>query len=219
MRQERVEEYLGAIYRLRIDDETPVPLSQLTAYFEFSPVSVHEMVQKLEAEGWVTYHPYRGVVLTVAGNETALSLLRRHRLWERFLTDTLSLPWDEAHVIAGDLEHVATDEVTERLAVFLGEPEACPHGGPIPPRARNASELCLCSLSIGAEARVSRISPETPERLRLAADWQLTPGRALKVVVQAEAATEVLVAGEAREKMRAITVPVEHAQAIWLEPM
>jgi DtxR family transcriptional regulator, Mn-dependent transcriptional regulator len=219
VRQERVEEYLGAIYRLRADAETPLPLSQLTAHFDFSPVSVHEMVQKLEVEGWVTYHPYRGVTLTDTGEETALSLLRRHRLWERFLTDVLSLPWDEAHVIAGGLEHVVTEEVTERLAAFLGEPEACPHGAPIPPQARNASELCLCSLPVGAEARVSRIAPETPERLRLAAAWRLTPGRDLRVLAQAETATEVLVAGAQAETPRTVVVPNEHAQFIWLEPL
>jgi DtxR family transcriptional regulator, Mn-dependent transcriptional regulator len=219
MRLERIEEYLGAIYRLRADAETPVPLAQLTAYFEFSPVSVHEMVQKLEAAGRVTYHPYKGVTLTAEGEEMALSLLRRHRLWERFLTDKLALSWDEAHEVAGNLEHAATEGVTERLATYLGEPDACPHGAPIPPQVRSASEVCLCSLPVGAEARVSRIAPETPERLRLAATWQLTPGRDLKVLAQVEAATEVLVSGAAIEKGRTIAVPLEHAQAIWLEPM
>jgi len=219
MRQERVEEYLGAIYRLRVDGETPVPLSQLTAYFDFSPVSVHEMVLKLDAEGWVAYHPYRGVTLTESGEEVALALLRRHRLWERFLTDMLELPWDAAHEIAGGLEHVATEQVTERLAAFLGSPQACPHGGPIPPQARSKEELCLRSVPVGAEARVSRIAPETPERLRLAADWLLTPGRDLRVVAQIDDATEVLVAHQSAEAAVPIVVPSEHAQAIWLELM
>ena len=124
MLQERVEEYLGAIYRLRIDTETPLPLSQLTEYFGFSPVSIHEMVQKLDDRGWVLYHPYRGVTLTDSGEDAALALLRRHRLWERFLADVLDLPWDEAHVIAGQLEHAAPEVVTERLADFLGDPTA-----------------------------------------------------------------------------------------------
>ncbi|MCU0521187.1 MAG: metal-dependent transcriptional regulator [Anaerolineae bacterium] len=218
MRQERVEEYLGAVYRLREDADAPVPLSRLTEYFGFSPVSVHEMVQKLEEEGWVHYHPYRGVTLSGVGLAAAMAVLRRHRLWERFLTDKLALPWDEAHEAAGDLEHAATEEVTERLATFLGEPDACPHGAPIPPQVQSASEICLCSLPVGAEARVSRIAPETPERLRLAAAWQLTPGRDLRVLAQGDAATEVLVYRAAAEMERTVAVPFEHAQAIWLEP-
>ena len=163
---ERAEEYLGAIYRLRVDAETPLPLSQLTEYFGFSPVSVHEMVQKLNDKEWVLYHPYRGVTLTESGEEAAQALLRRHRLWERFLADVLDLPWDEAHAIAGQLEHAAPEQVTERLAVFLGDPTVCPHGGPIPPHMDQLPDHCLGGLAVGAEARVTRIAPETPDRLR-----------------------------------------------------
>jgi len=74
MRQERVEEYLGAIYRLRAAAETPLALAKLTTYFGFSPVSVHEMIKKLSVQGWVIYHPYHGVTLTAAGESIALAL-------------------------------------------------------------------------------------------------------------------------------------------------
>ena len=116
---------------------SPVPLSVLGEYFGFSPVSIHEMVQKLSQRGWIVYHPYRGVTLTESGEEVALALLRRHRLWERFLTDMLHVPWDEAHEMAGNLEHAAPESVTERLAELLGDPDSCPHGEPIPPSERH----------------------------------------------------------------------------------
>ncbi len=211
---ETVEEYLGAVYRLRADSKTPLPLSQLAEYFGFSPVSIHEMVQKLNDRGWVLYHPYRGVTLTESGEAAALALLRRHRLWERFLADVLELPWDEAHAIAGQLEHAAPEQVTERLAVFLGDPSVCPHGGPIPPSRGPLFEYCLGSLALGAEARVTRIAPETPERLRLAAELGMVPGRYVKVRAQDDRAIEVEVFGE---EGGVVQVPIDHAKAIWLE--
>lgn len=214
MRQERVEEYLGAVYRLRSDADTPLPLSQLTEYFGFSPVSVHEMVQKLEEGGWVQYHPYRGVTLTQTGTDAALALLRRHRLWERFLSDVLELPWDEAHTVAGNLEHAAPEAVTERLSTFLGEPSACPHGGPIPPQATSGLEQCLGSLGVGVEARVTRIAPEAPDLLRRVGELSLTPGSLVRVIAQTTEATDVaLLAQGGREA----AVQAADARAVWLE--
>ncbi|MCJ7549835.1 MAG: metal-dependent transcriptional regulator [Anaerolineae bacterium] len=213
MQQDRVEEYLGAIYRLRGDAETPVPLSQLAQHFGFSPVSVHEMVQKLNSRGSVRYHPYRGVTLTEMGEEAAMRLLRRHRLWERFLTDILEVAWDEAHEIAGRLEHVATELVTDRLAAFLGDPQACPHGAPIPPQARSSSEVCLRSLREGAEAYITRIAPEVPALLQRLLESVIVPGRRVQVLSQSAAGTEVLIAGAATP----VRVPAEDAGCVWLE--
>jgi len=213
MQQDRVEEYLGAIYRLRGDAETPVPLSRLAEYFGFSPVSVHEMVQKLDSKGSVRYHPYRGVTLTEMGEGAAMRLLLRHRLWERFLTDILEIPWDEAHEIAGKLEHVATGLVTDRLAAFLGDPQACPHGAPIPPQARSSSEVCLRNLPEGARAQITRIAPEIPALLQRLRKGGVVPGRRAQVFSQTAAGTEVLIA----EAATPVHVPVEDASSVWLE--
>jgi len=213
MQQDRVEEYLGAIYRLRDDAETPVPLSQLAQHFGFSPVSVHEMVQKLNSRGSVRYHPYRGVTLTEMGEEAAIRLVRRHRLWERFLTDILEIPWDEAHEIAGRLEHVATGLVTDRLAAFLGDPQACPHGAPIPPQARSSSEVCLRSLPEGGQAHLTRIAPEIPALLQRLHESGVVPGRRVQILSQTAAGTKVLIA----EAATPVHVPAEDAGCIWLE--
>ena len=213
MQQDRVEEYLGAIYRLRDDAETPVPLSQLAQHFGFSPVSVHEMVQKLDSKGSVRYHPYRGVTLTEMGEEAAMHLLLRHRLWERFLTDILEIPWDEAHEIAGRLEHVATGLVTDRLATFLGNPQACPHGAPIPPRARSSSEVCLRSLPEGAQARIILIAPEIPALLQRLHESGVVPGSRVRVLSQSAAGTEVLIA----EAATPVHVSLKDAGSLWLE--
>jgi DtxR family Mn-dependent transcriptional regulator len=213
--QESVEEYLGAISRLRESPVTPLPLAQLTQYFGYSPVSVHEMVQKLNEAGWVTYHPYRGVTLTDVGESEAQSLLRRHRLWERFLTDVLDVSWSEAHTVAGRLEHVATEEVTERLAGFLGDPQACPHGAPIPPQVRSITERCLSGVPTGAAARLTRIAPEMPERLARLEALGLTPGCRMKVVAQhvGEVTTIVKVASPEQR----LDVLAHDAAAVWVE--
>jgi DtxR family transcriptional regulator, Mn-dependent transcriptional regulator len=202
MQQDRVEEYLGAIYRLRAGAETPVPLSQLAAYFGFSPVSVHEMVQKLKSKGSVRYHPYRGVTLTDMGEEAAIRLVRRHRLWERFLTDILEIPWDEAHEIADKLEHVATGLVTDRLAAFLGDPQA-----------RSSTELCLKSLPEGVQAQITLIAPEIPALLQRLHESGVVPGRCVQILSQSAVGTEVLIA----EAATSVHVPAEDAGSIWLE--
>jgi DtxR family transcriptional regulator, Mn-dependent transcriptional regulator len=132
MAQQHAEEYLGAIFRLRKEPEDPLPLPRLQTYFGYSPISIHEMVQKLEEQGYIIYIPYRGVVLSQAGEQVAAALIRRHRIWERFLTDMLAIPADSVHQVAGELEHAAPELVTERLSLLLGQPEACPHGSLIP---------------------------------------------------------------------------------------
>lgn len=211
MVRERAEEYLGAIYRLREDADSPVPLSKLGEYFGFSTVSIHEMVVKLVGRGWIDYHPYHGVTLTESGAEVARALLRRHRLWERFLIDRLHIPWDEAHEIAGCLEHAAPELVTERLSELLGDPEQCPHGAPIPPASKSHQDECLAGLPEGAEGRISRISPETVERLHQVQTWGMMPGSLIRVHAQGQAGTSVEVNG------RRVHVPAADAQAVWTE--
>ncbi len=133
MRTENTEMYLGAIFRLRENMNTHLPLKRLQEYFDFSPISIHEMISKLEEEGLVEYRRYYGVRLTGAGEAVASNMVRRHRIWEVFLTRMLGVETTRAHEVADQLEHAAPAEVTERLADLLGKPEACPHGSLIPP--------------------------------------------------------------------------------------
>lgn len=209
--RECIEDYLGAIYRLRVAPESPLPLSALGEYFGFSPVSIHEMVQKLSQQGWINYYPYRGVTLNARGEAVALALLRRHRLWERFLTDMLDVPWAEAHEIAGTLEHAAPESVTERLSALLGDPVSCPHGVPIPPSECTYIDTCLRQVPLGARGRVTRIAPESGDILRDVQGWGLLPGRQITVVEKHEA--DIIVQVEER----LVSIPVENANVIWIE--
>ena len=213
MIRESEEEYLGAIYRLRTSATKPLPLSQLSGYFKYSPVSVHEMVQKLVSLDCIEYHPYRGTTLTAKGEDIARSLLRRHRLWERFLTDVLNIPWEDAHEIAGSLEHAATGLVTERLSEFLGEPDSCPHGGVIPPAELDFDDICLVTVPKGSVAKITRIAPETPGLLHRVRALQLQPGYKINVLEHSDDFTKVVC------EERIVDVASRDAQRIWAEVM
>lgn len=209
-----IEDYLGAIYRLREAPAIPLPLAQLQEHFSFSRVSIHEMVQKLAQHALITYHPYRGVTLTPEGESIAAALVRRHRLWERFLTDMLQLPWDEAHAIAEQLEHAAPEIVTERLANLLGEPESCPHGGPIPP---STFETPGTPLNTGAPEQayvVARVFPELPEALHMLDTLGIGLHTPLHILEQRADATMVSL-----PDARVVTLPLAISAAIWVVPI
>jgi len=162
-----IEHYLKAIYEQRGKDQV-VPLPALAKYLSISMVSVNEMVKKLVKRGLITYEPYKGVVLTPEGRTQAVTVIRRHRLWERFLADVLGLGWDQVHAEACRLEHATSALVEEHLAQFLGWPETCPHGYPVPtPEGEIAHKvtLPLSDLEPGQRGIVLRV-PEVPEILQ-----------------------------------------------------
>jgi len=172
-----IEDYIGAIFRLQSGTEDQLPLSALQDFFGFSPISIHEMIQKLESLGLVEYQPYRGVKLTVKGRESAQSLVRRHRIWEVFLTDELHVPMDDAHQLAGDLEHAAPDWITERLFQHLGEPDRCPHGSMIGEDQSHCSEKLIKDFQVNIPMIITRIYPERKNVLEQADSMGIYPGK------------------------------------------
>jgi len=139
---ENAQMYLVTILRLG-QDGWPVPLSKVAAAVGVSAVSANLMCRKLEDEGLADYTPYRGVAVTDAGRRLATGILRRHRLWEVFLVDHLSIETSEAHDMACRLEHATSDLLADRLASFLSFPEVNPQGQPIP--ATSNEQLTLLS--------------------------------------------------------------------------
>ncbi len=190
MISQSVEEYLEAIYKLA-EDGAPAGIPALAERLGVSSVSANEMVRRLERDGLVTYAPYKGVTLTAEGEARALNILRRHRLWERFLVDVLAMPWEEAHEAACGLEHVSSPSLIDRLERFLGEPDTCPHGHAVPTAtgqiaARNGHPLS--DLAEGDEAVVVQVPEEEPGVLTYLSGLGLRPGTA--VVVEAIAPFE-----------------------------
>jgi DtxR family Mn-dependent transcriptional regulator len=182
---ESVEEYLEAICKLG-EMGQPVAVSALAKHLEISSVSANEMVRKLVGQELALYEPYKGVSLTPAGQAQALVVIRRHRLWERFLTDVLGLSWDQVHEEACRLEHVTSPLVEERLAQFLGEPEACPHGHPMPTAEGEMAVEAGCplaELTAGQKARILRVPEGDVALLQYLATLGLKP----QAMVQVEA--------------------------------
>ena len=125
-----LEEYLEAIHELE-EEGTQVIQARLAERLGHSAPSVSEMVRRLSADGYIKVKQ-RSILLTAKGRSRAESVVRKHRLAERLLTDVIGLPWHKAHVEACRWEHVMSDEVEERLVKLLNNPTTCPHGNPIP---------------------------------------------------------------------------------------
>jgi DtxR family transcriptional regulator, Mn-dependent transcriptional regulator len=125
-----LEEYLEAIHELGEEGMTVIQ-ARLAERLGHSAPAVSEMIKRLRDEGYIQAKG-RSLSLTDSGRAVAESVVRKHRLAERLLTDIIGLPWDKAHLEAGRWEHVISDEVEARLIELLGHPSTCPHGNPIP---------------------------------------------------------------------------------------
>lgn len=127
------EDHLKALYALGESKPSSwVSTTQMASHLGVKPPSVTAMVQVLAELGWAEHRPYHGARLTPTGRKLALSLVRKHRLWETFLVDRLGFGWEKVHDIAEQLEHVDSVELVERLDAYLGHPQSDPHGDPIP---------------------------------------------------------------------------------------
>ena len=126
------ENYIKAIFKLANEFGGEVTTSTLAEYLATKASSVTDMIQKLADKKLVNYKKYHGVTLTHPGEELAVKMLRKHRLWELFLYRTLGFKWDEIHDIAEELEHIKSELLIERLDKFLNFPQKDPHGDPIP---------------------------------------------------------------------------------------
>jgi DtxR family transcriptional regulator, Mn-dependent transcriptional regulator len=172
------EEYCETIFELR-EDEVDVIQARIAERLEVSRPAVSEMIHRLEKADLVSVDG--GVIrLTEDGAQLAESVVRRHRLAERFLTDILGLSWAEAHGEAGKWEHVISERVEDAMSRLLGDPTTCPHGNPIPGSDYSAPDaVALDELDVGAEFTVTRIPEElefTPGLLEFLEDSSLQPG-------------------------------------------
>ena len=126
------ENYLKAILKLSGSPDGTVSTNAIAAQLDTSAASVTDMLKKLSDKELITYQRYKGASLTDDGQRIATTLVRKHRLWEVFLVQSLGMTWDEVHEIAEELEHIQSDRLIDRLDHFLGHPKFDPHGDPIP---------------------------------------------------------------------------------------
>jgi DtxR family Mn-dependent transcriptional regulator len=175
-----VENYVKTIFQIcSAQSGKPAATGQLAAALNVSPGTVTSMLKTLSESGLATYTPYEGVRLTPAGNALALRVMRRHRLIELFLAQTLSLAWDEVHEEAEHMEHAVSDRLVDRIDVYLGHPQVDPHGDPIP-RADGSLETpasrTLAECQVGSQFRLARVVDQSPEFLRFLTESGLTLG-------------------------------------------
>jgi DtxR family Mn-dependent transcriptional regulator len=181
---ESMEMYLKTILELEEDADEPVAISQIAERLGVSAVSATEMVKRLVERDMVVHTPYKGVELTPLGRRRGFSVLRRHRLWERFLVDELHIAWERSHDLACRLEHATADEVTEALADFLGNPATCPHGNLIPTADGALNEpptTPLSEMEIGQKGIIARIYREETTLLDYLAERGVLPGLRVEV--------------------------------------
>ena len=126
------ENYLKAIYHLAMRNDAIVSTNAIAKKMHTKASSATDMIKKLSEKGLVNYQKYKGVHLTEKGRLAAVSVIRKHRLWEVFLVKKLNFSWDEVHEVAEQLEHIKSEKLTQPLDVFLEYPTKDPHGDPIP---------------------------------------------------------------------------------------
>lgn len=179
-----VENYLKAMYHLQGAGDR-VKTKALAEALDVSHASVSNMLQSLAGEDLVDYQRYKGAVLTDEGRATALNVIRKHRLIEMFLVETLSYTWDEVHHEAENLEHSVSDQLAQRIDDFLGNPQFDPHGDPIPTADGKIHHLeahPLAETSPGEDVIFTRVLDQNPQLLRYLSGLGLSPGTRLQVL-------------------------------------
>jgi DtxR family transcriptional regulator, Mn-dependent transcriptional regulator len=168
------EEYLQTMYWLQ-EAGLPITGANIARAMQVSAPTVHEMLGRLESDGYVDRAADKSLTFTASGREHASDIVRRHRLIERFLTDVFDIPWDQVHEEAERLEHWMSPVVEERMLKAIGDSKTCPHGHPIFEGAREQG-VPLADVEEGANVRILRFENEAEDLLHYLMDAGLQPG-------------------------------------------
>src|SRR6266566_3572581 len=183
------EEYLQTMFWLQ-EAGLQINGANIARAMQLSPPTVHEMIGRLEGDGYVERADDKSLTFTERGRGEAQAIVRRHRLIERFLTDVLGIPWDEVHEEAERLEHAMSPVLEERMLAAIGDAKTCPHGHPLVAGERERGAL-LADVEPGAKVRVLRFENEAEELLHYLKESGLHPG--LEGTLASSDADEVVV--------------------------
>lgn len=179
------EEYLEAVYDLSVDG-APAKTNEIAERMHIAPASATEMVQRLSADGLLSYEKYKGALLTEKGMRLARRIKRKHRLIERFLVDVLGAKKNEFHEEACKLEHVISDESERRICQITNNPRFCPDGDPIPEcedgdcaRCSERPAVALMELEDGEEGEITHLKCDDAARIRRLISMGFVPGRSV----------------------------------------
>lgn len=178
------ENYLKAIYKLQETNGEVVATSALAQVMGVHAPSVTDMLKRMAGKKLVTYQKSKGVKLTERGRQVAVGIIRNHRLWEVFLVDKLGYKWDEVHDLAEQLEHIHSEDLTNKLDKFLGFPIADPHGDPIPDAngvLPKSKAVLLSTLKINEQGTFTGVTDHTAAFLNYLDKAGISLGNIIKV--------------------------------------
>jgi DtxR family Mn-dependent transcriptional regulator len=201
---EAEEEYLQSLFWLH-EAGLPMTGANLARAMQLSAPTVHEMIGRLERDGYVTRDSDRSIRFTDPGREHAEQIVSRHRLIERFLTDVVGVPWDDVHEEAEHLEHAMSPRFEAYVRVAVGDAKTCPHGHPIAAGHR-IEGVPLADVEPGASVRILRFENEAEDLLHYLKAAGIEPGMQgtltarddAEVVVEADGARHALTASVAQ---------------------
>jgi len=206
------EEYLQTIFWLK-EARLPMTAANVARAMQLSAPTVHEMVGRLERDGYITRDADKAIAFTESGDRHAAEVVSRHRLIERFLTDVLGIPWDEVHEEAERLEHAMSPVLEERMRGAIGDAKTCPHGHPIVAGAR-VEGVPLADVQAGASVRILRFENEAEDLLRYLKLAGLEPG--LEGTLARSDEDEVVVSADGQE--RTVTRSVAETVSVLADP-
>lgn len=183
------ENYLKAIFKLSFPGTEAASTNAIAKEMSTAPASVSDMLKRLSSKGLINYEKHRGATLSEKGLPYALYLVRKHRLWEVFLEQTLGFKWDEVHDIAEQLEHIQSRDLIERLDAFLGYPKFDPHGDPIPDSSGKINQpesVALTKLEVGKGGEVIGVGNHSSNFLKYLDQQKLGVGTNIQVLERFE---------------------------------
>ena len=191
------EDYLKCLYHLQ-QGKKSVSTNEIANYLSMKPSSVSDMLKKLAEKKCVNYLKYKGSLLTKKGELIALSIIRKHRLWETFLVNKLGFSWSKVHNIAEQLEHVNSEELIDKLDHFLAYPQIDPHGDPIPQKNGTIAELnqkLLSELEDGEKGVITGIKKGTPSLLNFLDQKKIKLGDQIQLIsiIEFDQSAEVII--------------------------
>lgn len=196
------ENYLKTIYHLGNNQNDTVTTNAIADQMKTKPSSVTDMLKKLSEKNLVHYIKYKGVKLTAIGSKTALSIIRKHRLWEVFLVEKLDFSWDEVHEVAEQLEHIKSEKLVDKLDQHLGFPRVDPHGDPIPSKNGEfieAIKKLLSALDVGSKGVCIGVKDSSTSFLKFLDKNGIALGHRIILLEKEEFDSSLLIKVENRE--------------------
>lgn len=197
------ENYLKAIYTLVESADKKASTNEIAKKMDTKASSVTDMLKRLNEKELVDYEKYKIVKITEKGKKVAISIIRKHRLWEFFLVEKLNFGWDEVHDIAEQLEHIESVELTNKLEAFLDFPQFDPHGDPIPngqgvfPNRENQK---LSEVQEGLTVIITGVEDSSPSFLNFLSEMDIQLGTELSLKTRNEFDNSMIVVNTENQK-------------------